>query len=189
MIDLMKAIAVTAELTGTEWSKDAARAVAEELSQYRPEDVLVALKECSKGLKGRLTLSEIINRIPSGHPGPEEAWATIARGMRDDGCSMIWSEEMREAYRVANEIAEDEIAARMTFKEVYAKAVSTARNEGRQPNWCLSMGTDKAEVERVVLRGLQHGKLTPKYARTVLPFTENPEVLKMIATICPRLLS
>lgn len=185
MNDLLKAIAVTAELTGTEWSKDAARAVAEELSQYPLAQVKIALTECRKSLKGRLTLAEIINRIPSGHPGPEEAWAIVSRSMNNEQISIVWTDEMREAYGVACALADDPIAARMAFKESYGPLVSAARSNRQQPSWSVSLGYDVAGRELAVQEAVEKGRLSIEQASRLVPSLPPiaTETLRLIAGV------
>lgn len=189
MSELIKAIAVTAELMGTDWSENAARVVAEELAQYPLESVKVSLSRCRKELKSKLSLMDILDRLPGGHPGPEEAWATIAKAMSDESRTLIWSDEMREAYGVANGVSDDPVQARMAFKETYSRSVSEARSAGRLPNWSVSQGTDKADRERAILEGVKQGRLSAPYAQRLLPHPDDPQLTAQLAALCPRLLS
>lgn len=191
MSELIKAIAVTAELMGTDWSESAARVVAEELAQYPLESVKVSLSRCRKELKSKLSLMDILDRIPGGHPGPEEAWATIAKAMKNETLSLIWTDEMREAYGVANGVSDDPVQARMAFKETYSKAVAEARATRKPLNWTLSKGTDKAMLELVLTEGVKAGKLTAAYAKRQLPYLDlsEGEAVRVIQSVSPRLLS
>jgi len=189
MSDLLKTLAVTAEVMGVEWSEGAAEMVADELRAYPLLSVQAALKRCRHELKGRLTVNDILTRLPNGHPGPEEAWATIAHAMSDESRTLVWSDEMRVAYGVARGCADDEVAARMAFKESYTRAVSEARSAGTSPNWSVSPGTNKADKERVILEGLQQGKLRVDYAQRLLPHAEDPQLVQLLEKLTPRLLS
>jgi hypothetical protein len=172
MSELIKAIAVTTEMLGTEWSEETARAVAEELSHYPIEGVKIALLECRRKLKGRLTLADILDRIPSGHPGVEEAWAMIAKAMTNEALTLVWTDEMREAYGVANGVAEEPVQARMAFKEKYTQLVSEARAKRMTPKWSVSKGTDKADQERAILEAVAQGRLTSSFAHRLLPYRD-----------------
>lgn len=174
MNDLIKVIAVTAELMGTEWSKDAARAVAEELACYPVESVKASLSRCRKELKGRLTLTEILDRLPGGHPGPEEAWSCISQAMGNEQLSLCWTDEMREAYGAAANLSEDKVAARMAFKEVYTKLVSDARAKRTPLNWSLSLGYDVQVREVAAQEAISKGRLTIEQARKVVPSLPPP---------------
>lgn len=61
--DLLKAIAVTAELTSTVISEAGARIFADDLRHYRLEDVLDALTRCRRELKSKLTVAAVIERM------------------------------------------------------------------------------------------------------------------------------
>ena len=95
--NLLKAIAVTAELTDTDLSEAAARVMAEDLAMYPEKQVLGALIKCRRELKGRLRISDVIERLDDGRPGPEEAWAIIPRSESD---SVVWNRDMAEALGV-----------------------------------------------------------------------------------------
>lgn len=153
---LIKAIAVTAEIMNKDFSEDAARLLAEELAEYPEPAVLVALSKCRRELKYFPTLSEIIERINDGRPGPQEAWAMIPK---DESASVVWTDEMAEAFGVARSLLPDEIAARMAFLESYKTLVSNARNEKRDVWWTPSFGTDKSGREAAVIVAVQKGRL------------------------------
>lgn len=101
--ELLKAIAVTAELTQTELSIDAARMMAIDLSQYDEQQVMKALEKCRKGLKSKLTVEAVISRIDDGRPGPEEAWAMIPKS---EFSSVVWTAEMAEAFGISYKLIE-----------------------------------------------------------------------------------
>ena len=185
---LVEAIKGTYAMVGQECSDLQLAMTAEKLKGYPLSDVLTALSRCQDQLK-KLTFTDILDRLPNGHPGPEEAWATIANGMSDESRTIIWSDEMREAYGVARGCSEDDVAARMAFKETYQRLVSEARSAGRQPNWTVSQGTDKAGRERAILEGLKTGRLSPGYAKRVLPHVDDPQLVQLLAKLTPRLLS
>lgn len=115
--------------------------IVSDLSAYPPDGVLLALTRCRRELK-RLTLADIIERIPGGHPGPEEAWALVSTSMANEAVSIVWTDEMREAFGVAVALADDPVAARMAFKEAYARVVSEARAKRKAPRWTASLGWD-----------------------------------------------
>lgn len=189
MSDLIKTLAVTAEVMGIEWSEGAASMVADELRAYPLADVQSALKRCRHELKGRLTIHDILDRLSNGHPGPEEAWATIAKAMKNEALTLVWTDEMREAYGVANGVSDDPVQARMAFKETYAKAVSEARAQRTPLKWSVSKGTDKADQERAILEGVKQGRLSSEYAQRLLPHAADPQVTALLESLCPRLLS
>ena len=66
--NLLKAIAVTAELTDTDLSESAARVMAEDLAVFPENQVLGALVKCRRELKGRLRIGDVIDRLDDGRP-------------------------------------------------------------------------------------------------------------------------
>lgn len=140
--ELLKAIAVTAELLGTDMSPAAAEVFAQDVARYPLSQVLAALTRCRREVKGRLTISDVISRIDDGRPGPEEAWSLIPQ---DESRSSVWTEEMQRAYGVACPLlAEgDAVGARMAFKEAYQREVQRARDSGSPVKWSATLGHDK----------------------------------------------
>lgn len=115
--------------------------IVSDLAMYPPEGVLMALTRCRRELK-RITLAEIIERIPGGHPGPEEAWGLVSKSLKNEAVSIVWTELMREAMGVAFALSDDPVAARMAFKETYQRVVSEARAQRKPPVWSASLGWD-----------------------------------------------
>lgn len=165
---LIQAIAVTAELTGTEFSPSAAKIFAEDLSQFPEGQVLAALTKCRREVRGRLTLADVITRIDDGRPGPEEAWAMIPRSESE---SVVWNDEISAAFAVANPLlAEgDHIAARMAFIEAYKKNLAKARDAHLPVRWIPSLGHEKAGRADAIQLAEAKGRLTHDQARTLLP--------------------
>jgi len=169
--NLIKAIAVTAELTATEISVDAARVMAEDLAQYPEELVMKALTKCRRELKGRMSLAEVISRIDDGRPGPEEAWAMIPK---DESGSVVWTQEMAEAFGVAIPLIDsgDTVQARMAFVEVYRARCAAARDAGISVKWIPSLGHDPMGREHVLLDAVERGRLTAQHVSGLLPYRE-----------------
>lgn len=169
--NLLKAIAVTAELTGTELSVDAARMMAEDLSQYPEEQVLKALTKCRRELKTRMSLADVISRIDDGRPGPETAWAMIPK---NESGSVVWTNEMAEAYGVAYPLINDGdmVQARMAFTEAYRDRCSKARDEGIPVKWTPSLGHDPHGREHVLMDAVEKGRLTAKHVAQLLPYRD-----------------
>lgn len=164
--NLLKALAVTAELTGAEMSPEAARVMADDLSSYPEPQIMGALTRCRRELRGRLTIAEIISRIDDGRPGPQEAWAMMPRSEAD---TVVWTDEMAAAWGVANLLLSDEVAARMAFIETYQRDVTRARANQKPVNWFASLGWDQAGRESVIARAVEQGRLTAEHAKHLLP--------------------
>ena len=186
---IVQALTMAFQFVGQPMLDAALEEMAQDLAGFPESDVVAALKRCRSELK-QIRYTDILDRLPHGHPGPEEAWAMIAAAMRDESRSLIWSDEMREAYGVANHVGDDSVQARMVFKETYGKAVSAARAEQRQPKWSVSRGKDRADLERVLTEGIKLRRITAARAQQLLPLPDDPQLAALLlAQIDPGLLS
>lgn len=158
---ITQALMVAFEFCGQRMSDEVIAEMAKELSVYPEHEVLLALKRCRSELRA-IKFADILDRLPGQHPGVEEAWAQVSRTMQNEQISICWTEEMRTAYGAAASLADDLVAARMAFKEVYARLVSEARVMRKIPSWSVSLGWDKtlrdecvreAEQKNLISRG------------------------------------
>lgn len=174
-VALLEALAVTAELTGTQLSEGAARVMADDLSHYPVSQVLGAFSRCRRELKGRLTVAAIVERLDDGRPGPEEAWAMIPQGEAE---SVVWTTEMAQAFGVANPLLQlnDPVAARMAFKETYLAAVTLARSERQPVHWTVSLGHDATMRAAAVEEAVRKGRITSEHATRLLPNRQDSNV-------------
>lgn len=168
MSTILKALAVTAELTGTEWSKEACRMIADRLTGYPEPAVLEALARCQGEIKYKLTLADILDRLPGQHPGVEEAWGMVTRVMNNEQLSICWTDDMREAYGAAAPLADDKVAARQAFKEKYSALVAKRRARGTPPTWCVSLGFDKSMRDEAVREAAEKNLISSQYASKLL---------------------
>lgn len=169
---LLQALAVTAELTGTELSSAAKRVMVDDLALYPQPQVLAALVRCRRELRSRLTIADIVLRLDDGRPGPEEAWAMIPR---DESATVVWTDEMTRAWGVVFRLIEngDEIGARMAFKEAYIRELTEARAEQRMVRWTASLGHDPQGRETALLEAVERGRIDIGYAKKLLPYRDN----------------
>lgn len=165
---VLKALAVTAELTNTTLSQEAARVMADDLGRYPERQVLGALQRCRRELKGRLTVADVITRLNDGRPGPEEAWSMIPR---DEGATIVWTAEMTAAWGIALPLLEEgeDIPARMAFLETYRTRVADARDAGIPVRWIVSLGHDKNGREAPITEAVQLGRISQERAEALLP--------------------
>lgn len=166
--DVGKGVLVTCELVGQTLSDAAIEGIVAELSRYPEASVMEALLRCRRELR-RLTLADILDRLPGQHPGPEEAWALVSRCLANEQVSIVWTEEMREAYGAAAALASDPVAARMAFKECYTKLVSTARAHRQSPSWSVSLGYDPHGRELALTEAVQKNQISQTHAARLLP--------------------
>lgn len=157
---LVQQIVGTSELLGQEITPSAAAMLAEDLSSYPRPVLAAALSRVRTEHTGRLTPKAIIDRIDEamGRPAANEAWA-IAVTALDERNTVVWTDEMAQAWDVARPIANgrDLVGARMAFIAAYERLVRTARDERRIPAVTVSIGWDgegrAAAVEKAVLLG------------------------------------
>ncbi len=145
-----RALSATMEVYGSVLSKDAVSIWWSVLSEYDFGDVRSALSAHIKDPeRGRYPPkpADVIAKIPSGHPSPEEAWAMVHSAIGDERATVVLTEEMRNAFFAADAIPGDKIAARMVFLEVYKREVSRS---SPKPVWTVIQGWDeKGRVDAI----------------------------------------
>jgi hypothetical protein len=180
-VELIKALAATAELCGRTYTEEAARMLAYDLEGYDEHAVMRALSRCRKELKpGQFCVEAIISRLDDGRPGPEEAWAMLPH---DEYKTVVWTEEMSGAWGVAYPLLNEgeTVAARMAFKESYNRLVTEAREKRVPAKWTASLGHDKAGRDVVLLEAMQRGRLTANQVQGLLPYHEvSPQAQALI---------
>lgn len=182
---LLKAIAVTCELTGTVVSKAAARVLANDLAAYPEKMVMGALDRCRKELRGRLTIADVVARLEDGRPGPEEAWSIVLPALEDERVTVVWTDEMAHASFGARHlvISGDKVAARMAFVESYRHLVNVARDAGTPPKWVPSLGLDPFGREGPLREAVRLGRLPETHVALLLPPSDAPaEHVKQLAS-------
>lgn len=166
---LLKAIAVTAELTGTQLSEAAARVLADDLSRYPESQVLASLTRCRREIRTRLTVADVVARIDDGRLGPEEAWAHCMPLLGDERASIVWTGEEKAAFFACSNLADDPVAARMAFLETYRKSVLEARNQGEPVRWEHCLGHNPQGREQVLVEAGRLGRLPMSQVKALFP--------------------
>lgn len=93
-----------------------------------------------------------------GRPGPEEAWA-IAATARNEAETVVWTEEIAEAFGAAQPVMADRVAARMAFVEVYGRLVAAARAAHKPVRWTTCLGSDPARRADAIRLALKLGRV------------------------------
>lgn len=127
-------------------------------------------------------LAQIESRAQNdGRPDAEEAWA-LAVCARDEGATVVWTDEMAEAYGICLPVLNggDEIGARMAFKSAYMRLVDAARSIGAPARWGASLGHNKLEQTATLQRHAQLGRVPfPALSNTnpvgLLELAQSPE--------------
>lgn len=164
----LAAVRATAELTPAKLSASAVLMLASDLADLPREQVLAALRRCRREGVKRLTVADVVGRIDDGRPAPEEAWTMLPKDGRG---SVVWCEEMAAAEALAQDLMDrgDWLVARVVFKEGYARIAEEARAAGVAPVWTLRQGGDADALERALLTGIAHGRVTSSFARAICP--------------------
>jgi hypothetical protein len=172
MQKVLEQIAATAELMGREISPAAAAVMVRDLDAYPQEVVIQALANLRREKNARFSTGAVIEQIeklrPDGRPGADEAWAMIPR---DEAASVVWTQEMAEAYGIALPLLSegDQVAARMAFREAYARIVEANKQAGVKPVWQPSLGHDKEGRDAALAEAVRLGRLSTHHAIGLLP--------------------
>lgn len=182
-IDLIKAVAVTAELCGRTFSPEAAAVFLDDLSAYPEDQVFASLRRCRREVRGMLTVQDVVSRLEDGRPGPEEAWALIPS---DEAGSTVWTDEMAAAFGVAAPLvyAGEVIAGRQAFKESYLRNVAAARDAGKPVNWTPSLGHDPRGRAAAISEAVSKSRISYEQGCEYVPQLPKPpgEVLTLAAS-------
>lgn len=177
-IRIVEALAVCAELTGTQLSDAAMNAMVEDLLAYDTGTVLAALNRCRRELTGRLTLAAILQRLDNGLPSADEAFGLLAEGWRNESLTVVVPEiAMQAAGMGAFGLfqAGDKMGARMAFREAYTRLAADVR----EARWMVSAGSDREQRTRAVAEAVKAGRLTAQRAAAYLPAEAVEERLQL----------
>lgn len=172
--EIVKAIAVTAELTGATLSGPAIAIMAKDLLEVATEDrILAALTRCRRELTGKLSPGAVMERLQQSdnRPSANEAWG-IAMQAFDEAQTVVLNDEIAEAMGVARGIMQegDEVGARMAFRDAYERIVRDARECGTcSPRWYPSLGHDPLLRIDAIKAAEDRGLLTHSQACAYLP--------------------
>ena len=127
-------------------------------------------------------VSEIIGAAvqQDGRPDPEEAWSIHAPCLNDENPTVVVTDEMATAFGVALNLANDKIAARMAYRETYAREVQNARRLGWPVKWTISPGMDKRGYEAKLVQAATLGRITASYALAALPYPASDDSRKLL---------
>lgn len=179
-VELSRTLIATYEIMGAQCGSAAIRLMVEDLCAYTVPEVSSALARCRRELKGRMTLSDVLDRIPSANPflPANEAWA-LALTSIDEHETVVWTDEMAAAMGDARPILSvgDKVGARMAFISSYERRVDAAKSSGCLPRWSASLGQDPARRQTAIEDALSAGKISAESARGLLPSPERVDAL------------
>ncbi len=105
-----------------------------------------------------------------GRPTAAEAWG-IALEARDEATTVVWTVETRTAWHAAEPTlshANDKVAARLTFVDVYNRMVEQARSRGEPVQWEVSQGHDPDRRQLAVEQAAHLNRLSSSVATALL---------------------
>ncbi len=105
-----------------------------------------------------------------GRPGAEEAWA-IALTSRDEAQTVVWTQEIAEAFAACRPVLEasNAISARMAFVEAYTRLIAAARAGAVPVQWWASLGWDLRMREAALTKASSAGLLPAPTVAAMLP--------------------
>ena len=126
-----------------------------DLADYSVEDITTAAHRLRKKT-GRFSLSALIEQMPGGYVGGNEAWSTFPKSEQETG---VVTQAALSAWGAAQDIYDggDKIAARSAFVEAYKRNVNEAPT---RPVYIVSFGTDPDNRSRVINKGIDQGLIS-----------------------------
>ncbi len=106
-------------------------------------------------------MSDVLARIDDGRPNVEKAWALVQSG---EDATIVWTEEMRDAWGIARLVQDDKFTAPRCFREEYLKLITESRSSKRPVKWEISLGQDKAQREAAIQDAIRRGWITDERA-------------------------
>lgn len=164
---IIKALVATYACMSQDMPDAAIEVMENKLRAYPEPLVLSAIDQCLTECR-KMALSDILDRIQTGHPGVEEAWAICYPSLYDEGVTCIRTPPMEIACGVAWALRDDKVAARMAFKESYAKEVNAFRQQGLPITWAVSPGYDVQGRIQPIRQAVADGKITEALAKVFL---------------------
>lgn len=148
---------VTQEVMALWWSQ---------LKDHSLDEVSAAINAHVRTSRFAPTVADIIDKMQAVTPGvkrlsADEAWAMMPTSEAE---SIVWSEEMAQAYAIASPLLVDgdRIGARMAFKSAYDRLCEQAKVSGKPVSWSVCRGWDTDNLEAVVTDALRLGRLSPE---------------------------
>lgn len=124
-----------------------------------------------------------------GRPAPDEAWAMAVQAT-NEAATVVWCREIATAWGITLPVLEsgDQVAARRTFLDTYARLLAEARRTLTPAHWSASLGHDAAGRQLAIDAAVTAGRLPRGEARRLLgpPLKPGQEAAEC-ATVARRL--
>ena len=151
---IIEILTVTAELMGHQISAAALNVMIDDLCDYSVEEIATAATKLRKKA-GRFSLPALIENIPGGFVGGNEAWSTFPKSEQETG---VVTQQALSAWAAACALYEsgDTIAARAAFIDAYNRNVN--ESNGR-PEYTVSLGQDLSQRAGAIHKAIDQGLL------------------------------
>lgn len=168
-------IEITAEISGNPFKPQVIALMVEDLAEWEFNDIQAALNDCRREVKGRLSLKDIIDRLPKKGdelPSADELWGQVQEYLTDETKTFVLPEMAFIALESTNggvlNLAKsgDKTAARMAFKAAYER-VSQGFNGRVQ--YSVRLGTDRENQAAAIKTAYLENKITKDTAGAFLP--------------------
>lgn len=105
----------------------------------------------------------------------------------DERKTLVWSEEMREAWFSVSELYSlDKIAAKQSFKSIYERLVSESRARRVAVRYSVSLGGSESHQREVLELAVKRGQLTFMAAKKVFPALDAPPISNVVLLSAPK---
>lgn len=158
-------IAQVSEVVGDTLSANAIAMIAARLEREDLPTVEKALMRCMDECKWRLTLADILDRMPSRPIGADAAWEVAMRlNIGDEDATMVAPGAILEAFPHALWNSGDKIAARMAFQDAFPVAMATYGM-----SYIVSLGNNADGREPVIMEAVRNNLITIEVAQLYCP--------------------
>ena len=180
--DIFQKITVANTVTQSTLDDMAIKAMVELLDNqgYEFNDIQAALNKCCIEVKGRLSLKDIIDRLPKKGdelPSADELWGQVLEYLTDEYKTFVLPEMAFIALESTNggvyelAMSGDNVAARMAFKAAYER-LSQGFND--KVKYSIRLGTDRENQAAVIKTAYLENKITKETALPFLPELDLP---------------
>ena len=173
-------IEITAEISGNPFKPQVIALMVEDLAEWDFNDIQAALTVCRREVKGRLSLKDIIDRLPKKGdelPSADELCGQVLEYLTDESKSFVLPEMAFKALESTNggiyelAISGDKVAARMAFKAAYERL---SQGFNGKVKYSIRLGTDRENQAAVIKTAYLEKKITKETALPFLPELDLP---------------
>ena len=176
-------IEITAEISGNPFKPQVIALMVEDLAEWDFNEIQAALNACRREVKGRLSLKDIIDRLPKKGdelPTADEMWGAIYDFCTDERKTFVLPDMAFKALESTNggiwELIQDgdKTGARMAFKGAYERL---SQGFNGKVQYSVRLGTDRQERETAIQAAYKQGLIDKSQIFQYLPDFDDDEIL------------